>query len=86
MKRPWRAIQKAAGLEGYRIHDLRRTYASFMLSSGQTLDVVGKMLGHTQASTTKRYASLFSEAELEAADATMDAMMPSLRVVTGSKS
>jgi integrase len=86
LKRPWRAIQKAADLCGYRIHDLRRTYASFMLSSGQTLDVVGKMLGHTQASTTKRYASLFSEVELEAADATYDAMMPSYRVVGGSKS
>lgn len=86
LKRPWRAIQKAARLEGYRIHDLRRTYASFMLSSGQTLDVVGQMLGHTQASTTKRYASLFSEAQLEAADMTVGAMMPSLRVVGGAKS
>jgi integrase len=86
LKRPWRAIQQAAGLEGYRLHDLRRTYASFMLSSGQTLDVVGRMLGHTQASTTKRYATLFSEAELEAADATWNAMTPPLRVVGGSKS
>jgi integrase len=84
LKRPWKAIQKTAGLEGYRIHDLRRTYASVMMSSGQTLDVVGKMLGHTQSSTTKRYASLFTEAELDAADKTVNAMIPAVRSVARS--
>lgn len=63
LNRPWTAICKAAGLNGYRRHDLRRTTASFMLSEGADLATVGKTLGHTQASTTARYAQLFEEVQ-----------------------
>jgi integrase len=56
--RPWAAVQKAAGLSGYCPHDLRRTHASFILSSGYDLATVGRQLGHTQAKTTARYAFL----------------------------
>ena len=58
LKKPWARISEAAGLEGVRLHDLRRTNASFMLSGGASLATVGKTLGHTQASTTQRYAHL----------------------------
>ena len=58
LKYPWKAITALAGLEKTKIHDLRRTLASFMLSGGSTLATVGKTLGHTQASTTARYATL----------------------------
>ena len=58
LKRPWAAISAMAGLEGVKLHDLRRTTASFMLSGGSSLATVGKALGHTQASTTQRYATL----------------------------
>lgn len=85
LKRPWRAIQTDANLAGYRIHDLRRTYASFMLSTGASLSMVGKALGHTQPSTTQRYASLFAEPEREAANRTINAFAH-LRLVAGSKS
>lgn len=85
LKRPWRVIQQDAGLVGYRLHDLRRTFASFMLSTGASLSMVGKALGHTQPSTTQRYASLFSETEREAANRTVSAFVP-LRVVGGRKS
>ncbi len=81
LKRPWRAIQKDADLPGYRIHDLRRTYASFMLNTGSNLSAVGKALGHTQPSTTQRYASLFTETEHEAANRAANALMP-LRIVS----
>ena len=81
LKRPWRAIREDAGLVGYRIHDLRRTFASFMLSTGHTLSMVGEMLGHTQASTTLRYAKLFTEPKREAANRTVGAFM-SPRVVS----
>lgn len=43
------------------IADLRRTSASFMISTGSDLMMVGKSLGHTQASTTQRYAMLFED-------------------------
>src|SRR5581483_10172105 len=39
-----------------RIHDLRHGYASELVSSGVSLHVVGKLLGHTQPQTTSRYA------------------------------
>ncbi len=54
----WRTVIKAAKLENLRIHDLRHTHASYLVSSGLSLSIVGKLLGHTQASTTQRYAHL----------------------------
>jgi integrase len=44
-----------------RVHDLRHSYASFAISAGHGLPVVGALLGHTQASTTQRYAHLLDE-------------------------
>lgn len=58
LQRPWRMISKRAGLEGVRIHDLRHTHASVGAASGLGLPIIGKLLGHTQASTTQRYAHL----------------------------
>jgi integrase len=58
LKRPWEAISKRAGLDRVRLHDLRHTYASFGAGSGLGLPIIGKLLGHTQASTTQRYAHL----------------------------
>src|ERR1035441_579616 len=51
-----------------RIHDLRHSYASHMVSNGVSLQIVGKLLGHTQASTTMRYAHLQDEALRTATD------------------
>jgi integrase len=58
LKRPWQTIAKRAGLDGVRLHDLRHTYASFGVGGGLGLPIIGKLLGHTQASTTQRYAHL----------------------------
>ena len=58
LKKPWRAVSKRAGLEGVRIHDLRHTHASVGAGSGLGLPIIGKLLGHTQTSTTQRYAHL----------------------------
>jgi integrase len=58
LKRPWEAVAKRAGLLGVRLHDLRHTYASFGAGGGLGLPIIGKLLGHTQASTTQRYAHL----------------------------
>jgi integrase len=58
LKRPWNAIRRRAGLEGFRIHDLRHSYASVGAGAGLGLPVIGRLLGHTQPSTTARYAHL----------------------------
>jgi site-specific recombinase XerD len=49
---------RQAGIANYRRHDNRHTYASHLVSSGLSLEVVGRLLGHTHPSTTKRYAHL----------------------------
>jgi integrase len=58
LKRPWDAVTKQAGLNGVRLHDLRHTYASFGAGGGLGLPIIGRLLGHTQAATTARYAHL----------------------------
>lgn len=85
LKRPWRAIQQDANLETFRLHDLRRTFASAMLSTGANLSAVGQALGHTQPSTTQRYATLFIAPQRDAANRTFNLLIP-LRVAGRAKS
>jgi integrase len=54
----WRQVQKLADLPDVRIHDLRHTFASLLVSGGASLEMIGKLLGHTQMQTTQRYAHL----------------------------
>lgn len=56
LKNDWHDIVKAADLAGVRIHDLRHSYASHLVSNGASLPIVGRLLGHTQPQTTARYA------------------------------
>ena len=58
LKKPWAAVCKAAGLEGIRLHDLRHSFASIGAGASMGLPVIGKLLGHSQAATTHRYAHL----------------------------
>jgi len=44
-----------------RLHDLRHTYAAILASSGLSLPIIGRLLGHTQAATTQRYAHLMDD-------------------------
>ena len=62
--KPWGLIRTAADLQDVRIHDLRHSFASVAASEGASLHVIGKLLGHTQAATTARYAHL-TEASLQ---------------------
>lgn len=58
MQKPWRRIRKAAGLDDLRIHDLRHSFASSAVGMGESLPMIGKLLGHSQVQTTARYAHL----------------------------
>jgi len=64
----WQRVRARAGLKDARIHDLRHTFASFAVSSGQGLPMIGKLLGHTQVQTTARYAHLAANPVKQAAD------------------
>ena len=68
VKRSWAAVCKAAGITGARIHDLRHSFASLLVSGGVSLPMIGAMLGHTQVQTTQRYAHLYDEPLRAAAD------------------
>ena len=48
LQKPWRRVRKAAGLGDVRIHDLRHTFASEAVMGGESLPMVGRILGHTQ--------------------------------------
>lgn len=55
----WRSIKKLAELPAdIRLHDLRHTYASHAIMSGETLSMTGKLLGHKRPDSTERYAHL----------------------------
>ncbi|NGM51918.1 site-specific integrase [Caulobacter sp. 602-2] len=78
LKRPWSWLIREAALSDVRLHDLRRTTASFMLDQNAPLVTIGKALGHTQVATTQRYAQLRSTAQRNALEGAGLAMVRSL--------
>jgi integrase len=72
----WKTVLKEAKLENVRIHDLRHTHASYLVSKGLSLSIVGKLLGHTQASTTQRYAHIADEPLRQATELFSDQIHP----------
>jgi integrase len=65
-ERDWFVMRAAVGLEDVRLHDLRHSYASLLISEGLSLEIIGKLLGHSKIQTTQRYAHL-ADAPLRAA-------------------
>jgi integrase len=57
----WYAVRDVAGLKDVRLHDLRHSLASVGAGAGLSLPIIGGLLGHTQAQTTKRYAHLAAD-------------------------
>lgn len=62
IKRPSKRVTERAGLEGIRLHDLRHSFASLLASNDAPLQVVSKLLGHSNLQTTQRYAHLYDSA------------------------
>ena len=87
LEQVWQEVREAAGLEDVRLHDLRHSFASVAVAGGASLPIIGALLGHTQAQTTKRYAHL-SAAPLQAASgavaATIAAAMAGKRPKRGN--
>jgi integrase len=69
IKRAWRSICKAAAItKPLRIHDLRHSFASELVSSGASLPLIGALLGHSNPATTHRYAHLFDDPQRAAVE------------------
>jgi integrase len=79
LRKPWRRITKKAGLDDVRIHDLRHTFASIGAGAGLSLPIIGKMLGHTQARTTQRYAHLSADPIKQATETVSKSIVAAMR-------
>ncbi|AQR61632.1 hypothetical protein BZG35_08195 [Brevundimonas sp. LM2] len=64
----WERIRSAAGLSDVRLHDLRHSFASMGALTGDSLLVIGALLGHRSAKTTQRYAHLSDHPLKDAAE------------------
>jgi integrase len=85
LKAPWKAVCRRAGLKGVRIHDLRHTHASFGAGAGLGLPVIGKLLGHSQAATTARYAHLDAAPLVRASNLIASQIVDAMGEVDSSK-
>ena len=71
----WQRIRKNAGLEHLRIHDLRRTFGSWLGDAGFTSKQIGSTLGHKSDITSRVYMALGDQSKRAAVDAVERLMM-----------
>jgi len=82
IQKGWRSIRAEAGLPNLRLHDLRHSFASLLVNSGQTLYSVQRILGHANPNTSLRYAHLSTKSLQSAADSASDCMERALKKVS----
>jgi integrase len=69
VKRAWKAICADAKFTGLRIHDLRHSFASQLVSvHGASLPLIGALLGHSNPATTARYTHLYDDPQRAAVE------------------
>ena len=66
ISKPWNRVRTLAGVADVRLHDLRRTVGSWLAQSGNSLHLIGRVLNHSNQSTTAVYAR-FGEDSVRAA-------------------
>jgi site-specific recombinase XerD len=71
----WNTARDKAGMPELRVHDLRHSFASFLVNAGRSIYEVKELLGHAEIKTTSRYAHL-SQESLKAAVS----VVPKLRI------
>jgi integrase len=84
VRRFWRRIQTEVDIPDVRIHDLRHTFASLLVSGGASLEMIGKLLGHSQMQTTQRYAHLMDSPLRAGVGAVARSFRPKPRLVHSS--
>lgn len=83
LKRFWERMRVQAEIPDVLIHDLRHTFASLLVSGGASLEMIGRLLGHTQIGTTQCYAHLIDSLLRAGVNAVGEMLKPRLRVVVG---
>ena len=68
LEKAWHRLRAKAGLADVRLHDLRHSFASVAAGMGESLILIGSLLGHSDTATTARYAHLSSDPRRAAAD------------------
>lgn len=58
LAKPWQRVRALAALSDVHLHDIRHAFASGAVAAGESLYLVGKVLGHRNASTTERYSHM----------------------------
>ena len=81
LKRFWERMRVQADIPDVRIHDLRHTFASLLVSGRASLEMIGRLLGHTQIGTTQRYAHLIDSPLRAGVSAVGEMLKPRLKVV-----
>ena len=81
VRRFWVMVQREADLPDVRIHDLRHTFASLLVSGGASLEIIGRLLGHSQMQTTQRYAHLMESPLRAGVDTVASIFRPRPRLV-----
>ena len=85
IRRFWLKVQRDADLPDVRIHDLRHTFASLLVSGGVSLEIIGRLLGHSQMQTTQRYAHLMESPLRAGVDTVASIFRPRPRLVHEAK-
>ena len=80
----WDRVRRRAGLDGVRLHDLSHTFASRALSLGESLPMIGKLLGHTKVETTARYAHLARDSVKTAGERVAVSLSADAKVAQGA--
>ena len=79
LPKAWQRIRKRAGLDNVRLHDLRHSFASVAVAGGDSLYLVGKVLGHRQSRSTEVYAHLADDPVRAVADRAAEAISTAMR-------
>lgn len=66
VKRSFKTALLKAGIENFRFHDLRKTFATFLLYNNTNIKTIQNMLGHSSIMMTERYLANDSKKELDA--------------------
>lgn len=79
----WRLVRAAAEIKDVRLHDLRHSFASVGVSRGESLPIIGALLGHADAKSTSRYAHLSDDPVRSAAQSISSTIADSLGLNEG---